>query len=1450
MKAHGTMSSARILSILAMACIQIQWGWGVSLPPAAIAPYPADTATSVALDTALSWEIPLTTPTLTTPAAVPKVLILQDPARYQDRLVGTLNAIRSGGVEITTSTTTIKTVAEMATLLADKQVLLVPFQSSLYHWELGRFGRDVGGVLRQFVHSGGLLIVCEGDNKGESAELLGNAGLINTSLYSTWLSNRPMKVASSHPITEDLPTTFTGMLHTTIFNGVGDAQVLIADNRLNKPVVAIKRYGAGNVLLVGWDYYSHNAEMDRLIANAVKKLSLSTGTDFISCDVLLGKANPPSTIVHRTYDTRFTPGALDWDSSYFWRVVAHNSVADSTGTIWSFRTPKPPAPIAPINLTPENATTITTLTPRFSWTRTENPEEPSRPVLFYTGGSYSDWDEVVLDAIRAHYTNFMVTDLDAQDTATLTAQLAGKQAFIVPPQESGAAFANLGTALGPVLRPFAQGGGLVLVCDGGTGGHAFLTNAGLMNLSASTFVTSRLAWVLVHNAVTLGVSQEFKTYLSYSYGSVGDATPIIKDSWEPRTIVAMKPYGAGNVLIAGYNFDDDDTPNQGLVLANAIKYLCKSSSTPVYDLYLGTTNPPATRVVNGTPDIQHVTPTLEYATTYYWRLVARSQFGETAGPVWSFRTPNPPLPATPSLPFPAHPGTLVPTTATLTWNPAPINRTTFTLRFGTQNPPTAIVADGLTEATWKPPSLSMTTTYYWQVTATNAAGSVTGPIWIFTTPPMPSVADPTPGDGSTTASLNPTLKWNSSTPLTDEDYSHNDSRAIAFTGHIGASDSGFSNFVAALSQSHYHIAVSTTTSEDTATLAAQLSGRETFIMPEQENWTAAEMGTFGGNIGPMLRQFVNRGGQVLVCDGAPEGGAASFLANAGLLNVVTSGLKTSTGAYIAPGAPYTTYLLDKFVMNKAVVYDSVDGAQVLIRELNTNKAMVALKTIGAGNVLLLGWVYYGWTANMGELPGQAIANLTHFSILETYAVYFGTTNPPTTKVAENLYENHWSPGPIEWSQTYYWRVVTRNQFGETAGPVWSFRADPPAPAAPAGPVPRDTATMIPTTSTLAWDPQAPPTTFNIKLGTTNPPTTQVASGLTRPSFTPAKRDGSTTYYWQVTAGNVTGTAASPVWSFTTAGPPAPQTSPYPQTNAKSVPLHTTLWCRNAGRPVRVLAFTGHSDNAGGQEYQNMLAHARVFFTNFSVTATSSESTATLAAQLSGNQVFLMPEQELWNSPAMHAFGIKMGPVLRRFVHDGGLVIACDGTPGSGTPMFLSGAELLNATADTLSSGTTAALGEPSPMTMGIPPGFATGPMTTTYSAVGDAAVLVKQSGTNKPVVACRPLGAGSVLLLGFDYTRYNTHAARMLANALQHVAGAGIGIESYDVYLGTSNPPASKVFSGLWSLPCTLPALNYDTTYYWRIVSRNAWGETPSPVWSFTTTARTALPAGEWLRYR
>mgnify|MGYP001030614106 FL=1 len=70
-----------------------------------------------------------------------------------------------------------------------------------------------------------------------------------------------------------------------------------------------------------------------------------------------------------------------------------------------------------------------------------------------------------------------------------------------------------------------------------------------------------------------------------------------------------------------------------------------------------------------------------------------------------------------------------------------------------------------------------------------------------------------------------------------------------------------------------------------------------------------------------------------------------------------------------------------------------------------------------------------WTAS--DADGDSLA----------FDVYFGTNNPPTTKVVENINEPNVTVD-LAASKDYYWKVVVKDDKGGSAiGQIWNFKTD-------------------------------------------------------------------------------------------------------------------------------------------------------------------------------------------------------------------------------------------------------------------------------------------------------------------------------------------------------------------------------------------------------------------------
>ena len=167
---------------------------------------------------------------------------------------------------------------------------------------------------------------------------------------------------------------------------------------------------------------------------------------------------------------------------------------------------------------------------------------------------------------------------------------------------------------------------------------------------------------------------------------------------------------------------------------------------------------------------------------------------------------------------------------------------------------------------------------------------------------------------------------------------------------------------------------------------------------------------------------------------------------------------------------------------------------------------------------------HGYVGGPWELTwvGEAAGN---------FDVYFGTNpTPPLVSAAQTA--SVYSLPPLTAGTAYHWRIVSRNSFGTTSGPTWTFFAAVPGPALT--PSPADGAVDQPNAVTLAW---SPPVTldrlvytlhYNLGAGLV------VVPGLTSPSYTLPTLPNSQVVFWIVYPINNAGApVAPPTWSFAT-----------------------------------------------------------------------------------------------------------------------------------------------------------------------------------------------------------------------------------------------------------------------------------------------------------------------------
>jgi hypothetical protein len=187
--------------------------------------------------------------------------------------------------------------------------------------------------------------------------------------------------------------------------------------------------------------------------------------------------------------------------------------------------------------------------------------------------------------------------------------------------------------------------------------------------------------------------------------------------------------------------------------------------TDSYKVYFGTNPSPGSgEYKTTTTSTNYTLPSLDYGTSYYWRIDAVNAYGTTTGTVWHFTTENdssPPSQAT--SPIPSNGATDQTITTNLGW----VNgggTDSYKVYFGTNpSPGSGEYKTTTTSTNYTLPSLDYGTSYYWRIDAVNAYGTTTGTVWHFTTEndssPPSQATSPIPSNGATDQTITINLGW-------------------------------------------------------------------------------------------------------------------------------------------------------------------------------------------------------------------------------------------------------------------------------------------------------------------------------------------------------------------------------------------------------------------------------------------------------------------------------------------------------------------------------------------------------------------------------------------------------------------------------------------------------------------------------------------------------------------
>jgi len=197
----------------------------------------------------------------------------------------------------------------------------------------------------------------------------------------------------------------------------------------------------------------------------------------------------------------------------------------------------------------------------------------------------------------------------------------------------------------------------------------------------------------------------------------------------------------------------------------------------------------------------------------------------------------------------------------------------------------------------------------------------------------------------------------------------------------------------------------------------------------------------------------------------------------------------------------------------------------------------------------------------------------------TYDVYFGTTSPPPI-VINNQSAYTYSPGTLNLSTTYYWRIVAwDNHSLFNASPIWNFTTNSP-PYQPSNPNPAnnsvDESIMD---ARLNWTGGDPDPYDNIRYSiffgnNTDPPPVDLSHPFTE--YILGRLEYDTQYYWKIISCDAQGYYTSgPVWTFHTEVdiPPDIPSNPDPANESTDVGLYVYLnWISGDPNPGDIVSY--------------------------------------------------------------------------------------------------------------------------------------------------------------------------------------------------------------------------------------------------------------------------------------
>ncbi|MDP8207312.1 MAG: SUMF1/EgtB/PvdO family nonheme iron enzyme [Candidatus Electryonea clarkiae] len=822
--------------------------------------------------------------------------------------------------------------------------------------------------------------------------------------------------------------------------------------------------------------------------------------DTLTFDIYFGTTSNPPLIISGFEDIELEQSGLNYETTYYWKVVADDGHEHSTSSVvWSFTTFEEGInhpPETPSNPNPSDSAVGVTTIPTLSWTSSDPDgdtltfdvyfSDSSPPQLVSENQSETFYTPARLDTTTTYYWKII-----AKDGVTMSL-LRGEN---IPSPE---------------------------------------------NKSDKTSALKKLLPKSVQKIIeTINSTNDEKRNtrkFTEDSGSREIRSTDELDGEAPSSIWSFTTVGGGNQPPGTPSNPVPANQAAGIALTPVLSWTCidPDEDPLTYDVYFGTLATPPI-VSSDQSDTSYTPGTLTEGTTYYWKIKAKDDSNlSTDGQIWTFSTEGNQSPAAPSNANPGNGNTGIGITPTLSWTCSDPDEDplTYDVYFGTDGQNLTVASDDQSTTEFQPNGgnpLNHSTQYFWMIVAKDDHDNETeGSVWSFTTiaedanQPPSSPSDPVPASESTDLGItNIQLTWSCSDPEEDE---------LAYDLFFGTDQGALPEVSTGQSQTQY----------DLGELQYSTTYYWRIKAKDDENETIGPIWSFTtldneSPDEPSIPDPENGSEDVALEDtlswtcSDPEEDPLTYdvLFGTNQQQLETLSSEQTETEYFIGDLDFSTNYFWQIVAkdNHENETSSPIWSFTTLANQPPAEPSIPYPDNGAEDVALNDTL--SWTCSDPEEDSL------------TYDVLFGTNEQQLETISSEQTETEYFIDDLEFSTTYYWQIVAQdNHENETSSLIWSFTtlANQP-PAEPSIPYPEDDAEDVALDDTLSWtcsDPENDPITYYIYLGIEEDPPLVDSTDHPDTSYILGELEPLSTYYWKIRAiDSYDNETESSIWSFST-----------------------------------------------------------------------------------------------------------------------------------------------------------------------------------------------------------------------------------------------------------------------------------------------------------------------------